>query len=117
MFGIGGTELFIIAVFALLIFGPDKIPEIARTASQAIRMFKDAQADMQKVISGELNFDKPEDGEKKAYYAAGSSTAKQSAALDDSSAGTAAAPSAPAKPATTASEIWSDDDDEEGDEE
>lgn len=112
MFGIGSTELFIIAVFALLIFGPDKIPEIARTISKGVRMFKDAQADMQKVITGEFDLEPPIDEEKKAYYAPGSSTARQ-----EEAARTAAAPKKPAAPASTASEIWSDDDDEEGDEE
>ena len=54
MFGIGGNELFIIAVFALIIFGPDKIPEIARTAGKAIQMFKKAQADVEHVIKTEI---------------------------------------------------------------
>jgi len=54
VFGIGGNELFIIAVFALIIFGPDKIPEIARTAGKAIQMFKKAQADVEHVIKTEI---------------------------------------------------------------
>jgi len=32
MFDIGFTELVLIAVIALLVFGPDKLPVIARTA-------------------------------------------------------------------------------------
>jgi len=54
VFGIGGNELLIIAVFALIIFGPDKIPEIARTAGKAIQMFKRAQQDVEHVIKTEL---------------------------------------------------------------
>ena len=37
MFGISGFELVIIAAFALIIFGPDKIPEMARTAGRIMR--------------------------------------------------------------------------------
>lgn len=54
MFGIGSTELLIIAVFALIIFGPDKLPEIARTAGKAWRTFKSAQEDMERVIKAEM---------------------------------------------------------------
>jgi len=54
VFGIGGNELLIIAVFALIIFGPDKIPEIARGAGKAIQMFKRAQQDVEHVIKTEI---------------------------------------------------------------
>ncbi len=54
MFGIGGTELLIVAVFAFIIFGPDKIPEIARTVSKAINQFKRTQADMERLVKAEM---------------------------------------------------------------
>jgi len=54
VFGIGGNELLIIAVFALIIFGPDKIPEVARTVGKAIQLFKKAQADVEHVIKTEI---------------------------------------------------------------
>ena len=31
MFGIGGFELFLILLFGVLIFGPDKLPAMAKT--------------------------------------------------------------------------------------
>ena len=31
MFGIGGFELFLILLFGFLIFGPDKLPAMAKT--------------------------------------------------------------------------------------
>lgn len=54
MFGIGGFELFIILLFGFLIFGPDKLPEIARTVGAAIGKFKKAQDEMNQVINGEV---------------------------------------------------------------
>ena len=54
MFGLGGTELAIILLFGFLIFGPDKLPEIARTAGRVIRQFRTAQEQMNKVIKEEV---------------------------------------------------------------
>ena len=50
MFGIGGFELFIILVFGFIIFGPEKLPEIARTVGKAIARFRQAQDEMNDVI-------------------------------------------------------------------
>lgn len=36
----GAQELLVIAVVALLVFGPDRLPEIARTAAKAIARFR-----------------------------------------------------------------------------
>lgn len=58
MFGIGGTELFIIVVFVLLIFGPDKLPQFGRTIGQMMREFKRAQETMESVIRAEVYADK-----------------------------------------------------------
>ncbi len=54
MFGISGTELVIIAVFVLIIFGPDKIPEIARTVGKAMATFKRVQEDTERLIKAEM---------------------------------------------------------------
>ena len=37
MFGIGGSELVVIVLVALLVFGPGRIPEVMRTLSAAYR--------------------------------------------------------------------------------
>ncbi len=37
MFGIGGSEILVILVVALLFLGPDKLPEAAKTISKGIR--------------------------------------------------------------------------------
>lgn len=54
MFGIGGFELFIILLFGFLIFGPDKLPEIAKTVGAAIAKFKKAQEEMSAVLKSEV---------------------------------------------------------------
>jgi TatA/E family protein of Tat protein translocase len=58
VFGISGTELFIIVVFVLLIFGPDKLPQFGRTIGQMMREFKRAQETMEAVIRAEVYADK-----------------------------------------------------------
>ncbi|MDJ1181203.1 twin-arginine translocase TatA/TatE family subunit [Roseofilum sp. BLCC_M91] len=40
MFGLGLPEIGVIAVVALLIFGPKKIPEMGRAMGKTIRGFK-----------------------------------------------------------------------------
>ena len=42
MFGIGFQELIIIAIIALLIVGPKKLPDLAKTLGKGIRDFKNA---------------------------------------------------------------------------
>lgn len=40
MFGVGLTEFAVIAFVAILVFGPDKLPEFARQAGQLIRRIR-----------------------------------------------------------------------------
>lgn len=54
MFGLGGTEIAIILIFGFLIFGPDKLPGIARTVGRVIRQFRNAQAEVNRVIKTEV---------------------------------------------------------------
>ena len=54
MLGIGGFELFLIILFGFLIFGPDKLPEIAKTVGMAINKFKKAKDEMDGVIREEV---------------------------------------------------------------
>ena len=42
MFGIGTTELLIILVIILLLFGSSKLPELGRGLGQGLRSFRDA---------------------------------------------------------------------------
>lgn len=42
MGNIGGPEILIILVAALLLFGPRRLPDLAKSAGQALRSFKQA---------------------------------------------------------------------------
>jgi colicin import membrane protein len=54
LFGLGGWELAIIIIFGFLIFGPDKLPQMARTIGRVIRQFRTAQEQMTNVIKAEV---------------------------------------------------------------
>ena len=47
---IGGPEIFIIVLIVVMVFGADKIPEIARGLGKGIRQVKDATSDLKKEI-------------------------------------------------------------------
>ena len=50
MFGIGGGELIFIMFIVLMLFGSDKIPEIARTMGKAMAQLKHATNDIKSEI-------------------------------------------------------------------
>ena len=54
MFGIGNQELFLIILFAFLLFGPDKLPGMGRTIGRALRQFRTAQEGVTKVVQSEI---------------------------------------------------------------
>jgi len=57
MFGLGPTELIIIAVIVILIFGAKRLPDIGKGLGGAIREFKN--------VKKELRSEKPSDEESK----------------------------------------------------
>ncbi|HYH51365.1 MAG TPA: twin-arginine translocase TatA/TatE family subunit [Acidimicrobiia bacterium] len=50
MFNLGPFELVAIFVVALLVFGPDKLPEMGRQVGKAVREFRKFQASMQSQV-------------------------------------------------------------------
>ncbi|MCG8763409.1 twin-arginine translocase TatA/TatE family subunit [Tenacibaculum finnmarkense] len=48
---IGGPEIFVILLIVVMLFGADKIPEIARGLGKGIRQVKDATNDIKKEIN------------------------------------------------------------------
>ena len=53
MFGIGGSEILVILVIALLFLGPDKLPDAAKTISKGIRDLKKQSRALQQQIEGD----------------------------------------------------------------
>ncbi len=51
MFDIGGGEIFLIVIVVLLLFGPKKIPEVAKTISNGMNKLKNAQQEFSKEIT------------------------------------------------------------------
>ncbi len=54
MFGIGSEELFIIIIFSILVFDPDKLPEAGRRLGRAFRYLRKTKQDMQDVVQKEV---------------------------------------------------------------
>jgi sec-independent protein translocase protein TatA len=51
MFGIGGGELVFIIIIALMLFGADKVPDIARTLGKVMAQVKNATNDIKSEIT------------------------------------------------------------------
>lgn len=51
MMGLGGMEVFLLLLGALIIFGPQKLPEMGRSLGKAIREFKSAGSQIQDEIT------------------------------------------------------------------
>ena len=50
-FGISSWEFVFIVVFILIVFGPDKIPEIFKLLGKAAKMFRQAKSQVQEVTA------------------------------------------------------------------
>ena len=54
-FDIGGGELILILIVALILFGGDKLPELARGLGKGIRDFKDASEGVKREITNQID--------------------------------------------------------------
>jgi Tat protein translocase TatB subunit len=59
MFGIGAQELILLMVMALIIFGPQRLPEIAAQVGKAIRDFRRMSDDLTGEFQRSLSLDEP----------------------------------------------------------
>lgn len=55
MFGIGGPELLIICVVALIVIGPKKLPEMLRSLGKGVAEFKRVGNDVKSTLDDEVN--------------------------------------------------------------
>lgn len=51
MFGIGMPELILIAVVALIVLGPQKLPDLAKSLGRAVREFRKATSELKETLS------------------------------------------------------------------
>jgi TatA/E family protein of Tat protein translocase len=55
MFGLGVWEIAVIAVVALLVLGPDKLPSAAKSLGKALRDFRRAGDDIKQQMMGDID--------------------------------------------------------------
>ena len=59
MFGLGTTEILVIALIILLLFGGRKIPELMKGLGKGIKSFKDGMKEVEKDV--DINDEKKEE--------------------------------------------------------
>jgi sec-independent protein translocase protein TatA len=55
VFNIGPTELIVVLVIALIVFGPRRLPEVGRTVGKSLREFRKASQDLRDELN--INLD------------------------------------------------------------
>ena len=63
-FGIGFGEVLLILIVALIIWGPKRLPEIARTLGKTMRALRRATYDLTSAVTKEIDIQEKEDKEK-----------------------------------------------------
>ena len=56
MFGIGMPELILIAVVALVVLGPKKLPDLAKSMGRAVREFRKATSELKETLQVDSEF-------------------------------------------------------------
>lgn len=98
MFGtLGGPELFLILIVALIVFGPRKLPEMGKSLGKMMAEFRKASNDFQRTIEEEVEADRTKTVTAQRLPAPATTPAEAAptaSAADDS-------PASPATPAAT----------------
>ncbi|HEY5526751.1 MAG TPA: twin-arginine translocase TatA/TatE family subunit [Candidatus Anoxymicrobiaceae bacterium] len=55
MFGLGPTELIVILIIALVIFGPSRLPKVGQSVGQALRAFRDSTDKVQEEVTKSID--------------------------------------------------------------
>ena len=59
MFNLGGTEILIVLLLALLLFGAKRLPELGRSLGQGIKEFKKGTRELREDLESSLKDDEP----------------------------------------------------------
>ncbi|SDF24860.1 Sec-independent protein translocase subunit TatA/TatB [Sporolituus thermophilus] len=59
MFNFSMSELVVILIIALVVFGPSKLPEIGRAFGKSIKEFKAATSDVKEEVQKAVSLDTP----------------------------------------------------------
>ena len=57
VFNIGGSEMVFLAILALLVFGPQGLPDVAKTVARTIKAFRAAANDLQSEVKTALDLE------------------------------------------------------------
>ena len=69
MFGtLGGPELFLILVIALIVFGPTRLPDIGKSMGKMLAEFRKASNELKRTLEEEVEQEKKSHGNKKQRF-------------------------------------------------
>ena len=102
MFGLGMGEIIIVLVLALILLGPQKLPDAAKQLGKGLREFRKATEDLKSQFEGEFYSDESRPAKPTLVEPSGTDAAAQ--ALPSAPAGTVPAASA-AVPAASADNV------------
>ena len=63
-FGIGAGEIILILIVALIVWGPKRLPEIARTLGRTVRALRKATYDLTSQVTKEIDIQETDSKEK-----------------------------------------------------
>jgi TatA/E family protein of Tat protein translocase len=99
MFGtLGGPEVILILVVALIVFGPRRLPEIGKSMGKMLAEFRKASNDFKRTIEDELEAEKTKESQPAPISPPETTTAETMAPVTDVPASEVPAPEATAVP-------------------
>jgi TatA/E family protein of Tat protein translocase len=98
MFGIGFTELLVILVVALLVFGPQRLPELARSLGKSLAEFRRASSDLRQSFFDATDPTRPPPERPAPAVSAAAPAAQTPSAAAAQTPPAAATPAQPAEP-------------------